>query len=230
MKKYLLFSLLCFVAFWQEINAQNIETKAKRGYKYNNNFDIAYGIGSSNEFSLATSWVHFHGIGKKKRLKIGYGIRLTHYNGLGKIYKTAPADLIREKKIDEIYFLSPQTNSINITYNFQYSISKKFEFGFNIDAIGLSFGAEKNATRAATTTTQASPTSANLLIVGNYDIGNLNSEFYVRYWLHERFAIRAGFSHLFSEYTTNKKLAYDNDRYRMISNLGFVAFTFSPFR
>jgi hypothetical protein len=207
----------------------NSENIPKKGFKYNNNFDVAINVGGG-EFASAFSWVKFHGIGKKQKFKIGYGLRLSNYFGTDKKYTTAPASLINEKKIEEIMFSYAQTNSLNATINLQYSFSQKFEVGFNIDAIGLSFGGEQNPTKLGIGVAKASPTSVNILLVGNNDIGSLNSEFYARYWISSKFAIRAGFSHFFSEYTTTTKLAYNNDRYRIITNLGFIAFTYSPFR
>jgi hypothetical protein len=229
MKKNLIASLLICLLFAQVGYAQTTEESPKKGFKYNNNFDLALGIGGGG-FSSSLSWVKFHGIGKKQKFKIGYGLRLSNYFGSDKIYKTAPASLIKDNKIDELTFAAAQTNSLNATINLQYSFSPKFEVGFNIDALGLSFGGEQNASKAGVSVAKASPTSGNILLIDKNDIGSLNSEFYVRYWISPKFAIRAGFSHFFSEYTTKTKLAYDNDRYRLITDLGFIAFTFSPYR
>ncbi len=229
MKSHLFaYLVLCFT-FVKSTYAQTIQENTQKGFKYNNNFDLALGIGDV-EFSSALSWAKLHGIGKKKKFKIGYGLRLSNYFASDKVYKTAPANLIENKKIDEIYISFAQTNSLNATINMQYSLSANIEFGFNIDAVGISFGAKQNIARTGINVAKAAPTSGNFLLIGNNDIGSLNSEFYLRYWFSEKFAIRAGFSHLFSEYTTNTKLAYNNDRYRLITNLGFIAFTFSPYR
>lgn len=192
--------LLCF-SFAQVSYAQTTEENPKKGFKYNNNFDLALGVGDG-EFSSALSWVKLHRIGKNQKINIGYGLRLSGYFGSDKLYKTAPASLINDKKIDTLTFASAQTNSLNATINLQYSFSPKFEIGFNIDAIGLSFGGEQNASTAGVNIAKASPTAGNILLIGNNDIGNLNSEFYLRYWVSPKFAIRAGFSHFFSEYTT----------------------------
>jgi hypothetical protein len=216
-KKLFFLTIFLLHLFTQNAFAQT-EENTKKGYKYNNNFDVAFGVGS-NEFSSALSWVKFHGIGKKQKFKIGYGLRLSNYFGTDKKYTTAPASLINEKKIDETTFSSAQTNSLNANINLQYRFSQKFEVGFNIDVIGLSFGGEQNPTKLGIGVAKASPTSGNILLVGNNDIGSLNSEFYARYWISPKFAIRAGFSHFFSEYTTTTKLAYNNDRYRIITNL-----------
>ncbi len=227
MKKHLILSVLSCLLLIHNSYAQNSEEKT--GYKYNNHFDIALSVGKS-EFATSLSWSKLHDIAIKGKFKIGYGIRLTNYFGSGKAYTTAPASLIKEQKIDEVIISSAQTNSLNATINFQYSLSRRFEAGFNIDALGLSFGGEKNAAKSALVVAKARPTRANFLLVGNNDIGSLNSEFYLRFWMAEKMAIRVGFNHLFSEYTTDTKLAHNNNRYRLITNLGFVALTFSPYK
>ena len=228
MKRNLSLTLLACLFIAHTGHTQTTEGIAQKGFKYNNHFNLALGIGGDG-FTSALSWVKFYDVGKKKKFKIGYGLRLSNYFGTNNTYKTAPAHLIKQEKIDEITFSQSQTNSLNATLNFAYGISPKFEIGFNIDAIGISFGAEQNASKAGIHMGKANPTTGNFLLVGNNDIGNLNSEFYIRYRVRSTFSIRAGLSHFFSEYTTQTKLAYNNNRYRLITDLGFIGFTFSPF-
>ena len=228
MKNIVIATLFLSLLLTQVSFTQSIEERPIKGFKYNNNFDLAFGIGEDG-FSTAFSWSKFHPLGKKQKLKLGYGLRLTNYFGSDKIYTTAPASLIKENLIDELTFSTAQTNSLNSTINIQYRLSPKFEVGFNIDAIGLGFGQAQQASREGIHVSRASPTSVNVLLIGNNDIGSLNSEFYLRYWFHPKFGIRAGLSHLFSEYTTKTKLAYNNDRYRLVTDLAIIGFTYTPF-
>jgi hypothetical protein len=78
-------------------SSTNSGNMPKKGFKYNNNFDLALGIGAGG-FSSSLSWVKFHGIGKKQRFKIGYSLRLSNYFGSDKVYKTALQVLSRIKK------------------------------------------------------------------------------------------------------------------------------------
>ncbi|TAF35265.1 MAG: hypothetical protein EAZ57_01125 [Cytophagales bacterium] len=179
-------------------------------------------------FSSAVSWQRLHGVALKKRFFVGYGARLTSYFGQDGNYITAPAKVSEgnflkaqnQTKLDTMVFGSGQINSLNLSIHLGYSITPKFTLGFNIDALGFSFGGEKKGTfyalsQGQTPTEQtAKPTSFNLLLTGDYDIGSLNSEIYAAYKLNERLGLRAGLSFLFSEYTTSQKLAFDNDRFR----------------
>ena len=220
----------------------------KKGYKYNHNFDLALST-SGNQSSGALSWVKFHNVTKKHRFKIGYGIRFTSQVGKNLNYVTAPAIItskqtgpqvlfskIYYENVDTFFVSKAQHNLLNLSINLQYTIKQKFDIGFNIDAVGLSFGNtitgsyksyQDNVNMQAQ---MAMPTSLNLLLVSDNDIGALNSELYFRYWFSPKWAVRAGATFLFTEYTTNNKLRLENDRWRNKSLMGMIGITFSPFR
>ena len=228
--------------------------KEKSGYRYNNYFDLGGSIGDQ-QTAGALSWVHLHGIGhKKQRLKIGYGVRFTSYVGANKWYTTAPSKYTSTRQdaltifsetidnnIDTIATVTPQVNLINLSINIEYNIWRSFDIGFNIDAIGFSFGAKQKVNVLSSAydggqapVTYAKPTSFNLLLTSDNDIGSLNSEFFLRYWISPKFGIKAGYSFLFTEYTTENKLSFDNkrienDRYRLKTSMFLLAVTFKPF-
>lgn len=246
MKSFLvLFSLLTF--FSSTIVAQD-NTTGRNSYKYDTNFDLALST-NGNQYSGALSWVKFHSLTKKKRFKIGYGLRFTAQGGKNLYYVTAPAILtskqtgpqvlfspIYYENVDTFYISKSQNNLLNVSINLQYTIKDKFDIGFNIDAVGLSFGAKTSGQYVAYQSTEngtqqiAKPTSFNLLLVSDNDIGALNSELYFRYWFNHKWAVRAGASFLFTEYTTSNKLRLENDRWRNKSLMGLVGITFSPFK
>jgi hypothetical protein len=254
MKKILFLSALLF--FSLSLYAQDSIKTRPCNYKYNNYYDFAFSIGKQQVVG-ALSWSHLHGIGnKKQRFKIGYGLRFTSYYGYsaGKYYTTAPSKYTStvqgpttiysptiEKNIDTLGFANPQVNSLNISIHLQYSISKRIDLGFNIDAFGLSFGAKQEASVISSVydpnqayVQTSRPTKINLLLTSDNDIGSLNSEFYLRYWISEHFGVRAGYTFYFSEYTTTTKLNFDsgrvqNDRYRLKSSLLMLAVSYRPF-
>ena len=237
--------LACIFSSCLPIIAEDTELS---GYKLNNNFDVSLSY-SGNQSSIVLSWVKFHSIIKKKRFKIGYGIRFTSQFGKNLDYITAPAKLTSKQKgpqvlfsesfpenIDTFKIYSTQYNALNININLQYTIKQKIDVGFNIDTIGTSFGKETQGTYISHQSSDnskeftSSPTKLNALLVIDNDIGMLNSELYVRYWFKPKRAIRAGASFLFTEYTTDAKLILDNDRWRNKSLMSLVAITFSPFK
>jgi len=235
-------------------SAQAQEASDKKGYRYNSYFDIAGNIGDG-EGAGALSWSHLHGIGhKKRRLKIGYGLRFTSYVGANKWYTTAPSKYTStrqdpltifsetiENNIDTIALVTPQVNMMNLSIHIEYNVWRFFDLGMNIDAIGFSFGGKQKVNVLSSSfdggqapVTTARPTSFNLLLTSDNDIGSLNSEFFVRYWISPKFGIRAGYSFLFTEYRTENKLSFDNkrienDRYRLKTSMFLLAFTYKPF-
>ncbi|NJM94118.1 MAG: hypothetical protein HC842_05115 [Cytophagales bacterium] len=138
--------------------------------------------------------------------------------------------------MDTLRLSSAASYSLNAAVYIQYQVLPKLAIGFNIDALGLGFGAEQDAqfinnsaSPAIGSAERAAPTASNLLLVGNNDIGQLKSEFYVAYRLSDRLSVRAGMDYTFSEYTATRTLAQDNDRFRFKAGMGFLAISFQPF-
>ena len=230
--------------------AQTEPTKSKVGYfKKNNYFDGAISAGAS-EGAIALGWNHYHLVGKKGKFKIGYGARFSSYVGKNKNYTTAPAKVTSrqtgpqvlfsetyDESIDTVRFSSPQVNMLNITINLEYNIYKKFDIGFNIDAVGLSFGGKRDGElissikpESLSSVQSAKPTPYNVLLVSDNDIGSLNSELFVRYWLNDQLGLKAGATYIFTEYTTDKKLLFDNDRFRNKAIMFMLGVTYCPFK
>jgi hypothetical protein len=237
-------ALLFFTMISFQISAQEL----KDSYK---TFDLALS-GSSSAFAPAFSFTQMYGFGKSKRFKLGYGIRLTSFFMNNVSARTAPAkftsgsasfgalfadDII--SNIDTLFLPKAQVNSLNVSINLQYALSKKLEIGFNIDATGYSFGAnqtgelisKKNKRKFAdgSTTSSATPAGLNLLLVSDSDLGNLNSEVYARYWATDKIGIRAGFSFLFTEFTSDKKVILpdgQNNRWRYKSLTPMIAVSY----
>jgi hypothetical protein len=196
-------------------------------------FTTAFG---SKQFTTALSYEHLWKIGKKQKLAIGGGLRLTNSFGNNLYYTTAPAKLTSGKtgpgvlfaddipqNIDSVLFKKAQVNALNVSVNFTYAIAKKITLGFNIDAIGFSFGGKQKGSYlgnggigAATT---AKPTSFNILLISDNDRGALNSEFFAQYKFNQKWGAKLGFQFLFTEYTTDTKVqttpdGQKNDRFR----------------
>lgn len=171
--------------------------------------------------------------GAKKKFAVGLGFRFTSYFGSSQYYRTAPARLTSgstgplvlfkediPENIDTLRVQSPQVNSLNLAISFRYALSARFQIGFNIDAIGFSFGSNKQGVYLnypASIVTKGSPASFNLLLISDNDRGSLNSELYARYRLSERWALKAGAQFHFTEYITDTEVQQfpePNDRFR----------------
>jgi hypothetical protein len=194
--------------------------------------DADFAIGNS-EGSLALSFNYDHGFGKKKKIVVGFGGRFTTYLGKNQYYITAPAKLTSgstgpgvifkeniEANIDTLLIKTAQVNSFNLFITIGYNISQKLLLRFNIDAVGFSFGGNVKGNYingAQGSMESASPTPFNLLLTSDNDKGSLNSEFFARYLLNEKWGIKGGVQFLFTEYTTDSNVQQfpePNDRFR----------------
>jgi predicted porin len=172
-------------------------------------------------------------LGKKQKLIIGVGPRFT--SAFSSKQNTVTADtrlttgsvsfgaLFSEQQpqfIDTITFNKAQINALNIFVNIGYQVTPKLAIGFNIDAIGLSFGAKQAGVyvEKANLPVTAKPTLLNLLLISDSDLGTLNSELYASYKINPKINLNAGLGFLFAEYTTDTKVqvtnGISNDRFR----------------
>lgn len=194
-------------------------------------------VGDS-EAAISILYGHDWEFGARKQFAVGLGGRITSYFGANSIYRTAPAKLTSgttgpfvifkpdiDENIDTLIIKSPQVNSINAFVNLRYSFSDKFHLGFNIDLIGFSFGASSRGTYINGTQgsmDNAKPSAFNLLLTSDNDLGSLNSEFYGKYYINERWGIKAGAQFHFTEYKTDtnvQQFPEPNDRFRRKSLL-----------
>lgn len=192
--------------------------------------------------TVALSINRLHGLGPSRRFRMGYGLRLTSAFGRTTDYKTAPSDLVKGKgngsilglvskdldeNIDTLRLPQTQAHSINLSFSVDYAVSRWVALGVNIDLIGYTAGPQQSGTFLAnrpirsplsSTVQPARLTPFNILLGDKSDRGSLNSEGYLRYRFSPRFSLRTGLSFQFNEYTTHRKLTFNNDRFRS-SNL-----------
>lgn len=165
-----------------------------------------------------------------RQFKIGFAFRLNSFWSKKKTYITAPASLTSGKtgpgvffadqihdNIDTIEFHKSKTHSLNVALITEYNVSSQWAVGFNIDVLGVSFGpaVKGQYTDWNQAEVEAKPTRFNFLLVSDNDIGNLNSELYVKYFLKSNpYYLKAGGSFYFNEYTTLEEQRLENDRFR----------------
>ncbi len=191
----------------------------------------AFGEGAT---SMTLGFSHLYGFGSSRRFKLGYGVRLSSFFGSDREFTAAPPDLASEDNPQIFTPESSQTNAINLGIYTDYSITENVLIGFNIDLVGFSFGAEKEggvvvepALTPASFPDTAKPTSFNALLIGDNDLGTLNSEFWIGYRIASNVMVRGAFSYLFTEYTTEEKYQDDNDRFRYKAAQGAVGISYT---
>ncbi len=208
MKRTIILALLMlpFVAFAQE--KENDPTEGEPFVK-RTTLEAGISVSSNGDLSaVALNGMQYWGFGRhNRRFKVGVGLRLTSAFGNDAIqYTTAPADLAAEEATtDSLLLEGTQTNALNAFLALRYDITERWGVEFNIDLAGVSFGGEKKGTLtfndAKTLATDGTPTSGNVLLIGNNDIGNLNSEFLLTYRYKSNWRFKAGAMFLFNEYS-----------------------------
>ena len=222
--------------------------RAQNEIKPTQQVDLTLSYGPK-EFITSLAWSRLHPILKSRKFQVGYGLRYNGYISNDKDYITAPAILTSgergpqvlfieniEENIDTFSLHNAQHNSINAVIYLNYQFNPKWSVGFNIDAVGIAFGGSRegmiissNKPAAQSNLEIAKPTAYNALLISDNDIGMLNSELYTTYNLKNNLSVKAGFTFLFTEYTTNKKITYNenNDRFRHKSLMGMIGIQFN---
>jgi hypothetical protein len=211
-----------------------------------NNYGLAAASnGTVNVFSI--SWDHQHAVTKNKKFRIGYGLRFNSNFGKGD-FRTAPSKLTsgvesplvifaddKPDNFDTISINNFAVNSLNASIHLNYDFNQKWQVEFNIDAVGFSFGkavsADYNSSKNApfNNKQEAKPTSYNLLLISDNDIGSLNSEIKIKYFFKPNWAINLGGTFIFAEYTTSNKLFKENDRFRQKTFMPMIGISYNPF-
>lgn len=209
------FSTMIILLYCINCLAQNNKTEAPQ----NKFIDITGTLGQS-QGSAAVSYVNNWKVSKNKKLELGLGLRYTLYTGVKKDYITAPAKYSRSNTIpfaivfagqeiqnwDTLTVQRPLTHSLNLTGNIGYYFSEKLYGGINIDLIGFTIGRNTSAIFKSNGNTIneniSKPSSFNLLLTGDNDLGTLNSEFFIKYKLDNLLSIKAVYQFLFNEYKT----------------------------
>lgn len=160
-------------------------------------------------------------LGSKRRIVVGTGLRFTGFLGNDIYFTSAPPELAADPlSVDSLLAPTPYIYSLNAMINLGFNITPKLTAGFNIDLVGLSFGPKGTPTFISQGQEQqanVSPTAVNILLVGDNDIGSLNSHFFAKYTFNEKWRIQLAYQFLFNELTTDASLQTvptDNDRFR----------------
>lgn len=208
MKRTIILALLMipFIGFAQDKK----ENDPTDGEPFVKRTTVEAGISLSTNgdmFAVALNGMQYWGFGNHNRkFKIGLGARMTSGFGNGDLeYTTALASLAEnESTTDTVFFEGTQTNSLNAFLALRYDITERWGVEANIDLAGFSFGGEKTGVLdydGKTLDINGTPTSGNLLLIGNNDLGNLNSEFLLTYRYKSNWRFKAGAMFLFNEYT-----------------------------
>ncbi len=223
MKKYL-FTLILFSISFTSFSQYRVSVGGSFGSEIN-----MITLGFEREFNVVSKKIH-----------VNPGLRVNVFNGSSLDFITAPAEYtVNDSEVDTLFMPSVQSNFANLYVRLGYDITEKLSVSFDIDLVGVSFGSEQNdnvfkpgedlqsANTGSSSSVVANPTQINVLLVGDNDLGSLNSTFMITYNLTKRLGIDAGLTYVFTEYTTDLSIGYDgNDRFRNKSAMGYFGVSY----
>jgi hypothetical protein len=191
------------------------------------------GAANSNSGAAVASAQKDWYLGKNASIILGGGVRFTSFFGNNVYLTSAPPSLsVKPESVDSLLAPKPSINSLNLMINIGHKIGEKIELGFNIDLVGFAFGPEgapNYISKGVSKSIKASPTSPNVLLVGDNDLGSLNSQFYGRVKLTQKLGLNLAYQFLFNELTSTTKvqtLPEINDRFRVKSGQIYAGLSF----
>lgn len=173
--------------------------------------------------TAALSWNHLYAPWPR-RLAFGLGARFTSFAGFGRLtFRTGDPDLIRAGEVNRLVIEDALVGSVNLQLLAIGRVVGPIEVGFDIDLVGFSFGPGRSGDYESADAALAGPrrarvSSFDLLLVDIRDRGQLNSEFFVGWRLADAWTVRAGLSHVATEYRTVDPLDHGNRRFRRFTS------------
>jgi hypothetical protein len=189
-----------------------------------------FSLGVEREFNVFSDKFH-----------INPGVRLSIFSGNDLDYITAPAKYTKnDDQVDTLSFATPQSAFANLYVRLGYDITEKLSISFDIDVAGVSFGSEQSYSdfrqgealssgpqNALGHNKKGSPTTLNVLLVGDNDLGSLNSTLSLSYDITKRLGVDLGAGLVFTEYTIATGRGYDgNDRFRNKNMMGYIGVSY----
>lgn len=237
MKKYAyILSVLLFFPF-PTAYAQSAEPASQFRY-----LDLGVGLGN-HSLGLNAAFFQTFGIGPADKFKLGYGLRFNRLYSFDDLdYVTAPARVRTGKvgwqnllasslplRMDTFVTENPAIGSINLTLHVGYIINPQLEVGLYAELIGLSFGPEQDGIyrspkqESIPMTVSGRPENFNFIFSSK---GAYQTELFARYWLAQRWGLKAGFDLYHSVYVTEREMNFGNRRFRNLLLLFSASFSY----
>jgi hypothetical protein len=237
MKKGLLFVVFTFGLFLcsRAMHDGDSTKKCIKVWKENHYLDLSWGLGENTTIG-SIQWDKLFPIALKKRIKIGFGARMNVINYWSKDFFTAPPQRVEGAGFDTLRMEHQTTYFFNLQFLAEVALTKWWDVGMNIDLVGASWGPKTSALYYSYSTgDEASaqtvvPETLNLMLFGKNDFGNLNSQFYFRFWPSSNVALKAGMSLATLTNLSEVPLNNGNSRFHAGSYMGFLSLCWTPGR
>jgi hypothetical protein len=204
--------------------------------------NASFGTDYKNTAVLGTVGVDYGFKLLNDKLTVGPGIRFGAFSGSDLKYITAPDELTSDdKNIDTLVVDRAKVNAVNLYLKLEYHVNAKLKVGVDFDLVGTSFGStlenlpliqgvnhQQILYLVPPTAEEASPTSNNVVNLGDKKKGSLNTSIYGSYLINDHIGISAGYRFVCTEYTTSKKVGWmQHDRFRKRGGMLFVGMSYT---
>lgn len=197
-------------------------------------------------------------LGWTARFGAFYGDNINYYTALARLTRektglgALSAPLI-VSNIDTVRYDYVTNTSLNVGIRAQVNLGR-VEIGASADLLGIAFGKSRigryissngqfrlhKASGADSTTAyfqgantfqSSRPSTFNLRLLGDNDMGTLATEVYARVRVSQRMGVKLGYQWLTTEMTmSNRDVVADNNRFRNRSGMAYLAVTFPIFQ
>lgn len=237
MKRIFLITFLIFISRLCAFSYSDGDStnKCLKAWRENHHIDLSIGIGESVVLN-ALQWDKLFPIALKKRIKIGFGARLSVINYWNKDFFTGPPQQKPGTSFDTLRSQHQTTYFFNLQFLAEVALLKWWDVGMNIDLVGVSWGPVtpalyySNSSGNDGSIQNTQPENLNLMLFGKNDFGNLNSQFYMRIWPSKDVSLKFGMSLATLTNLTEMPLSDGNSRFHGGSYMGFVSLGWTPGR
>lgn len=222
---------LTFAAAWAQSSAQGSQ-QVEGG--------VALGSGS---ILFHTGYLRTFEPGSENYIKLGYGIRFSGLRSLDALeYITAPSSVRTGEtglsslwrssvanRLDTFVTENPVIGSVNLGLYAAYFFNPLLEVGLYTEIVGFSFGSEQDGAYYSPNqdniplTVSANPEKFNFSLVSR---GTYQAELFARYWILPRLGWKVGLNLYRSEYVTDQKLNFENQRFKNLMLMFAIAISY----
>lgn len=228
MKKLLPLFISVFIIVANLHSQKNTDTIIPKKFRFKNDnyLDLSMGLGE-NVVVNSFQWDKLFSVARN-RIKIGFGLRMNVVNYWNKSFYTAPPQRVNDS-FDTLTLDHQTFYFLNLHFAMDIALLKWWDVGMNIDLVGASWGPTGEASYFSTangysgTRETVYPETLNLMLFGHNDHGNLNSQFYLRFWPSSNVCIKAGMGLTTFITHTNNSLTNGNTRFNAGSYTGFLS-------
>jgi|GEM_PF-4184980 len=232
---YIVSAALTLRAQTGEIPKDTVAPVKGKAWKENHYLDISM-AGGENIFITSVQWDKLFGIAWKKRVKIGFGVRVNMANTWAKDFRTPFYNRPDQNTFDTLRMDQQTTFFVNLTFLAEISLFKWMDAGLCEDIVGVSFGERGEGSLYGESVPfggirqSTHPALFNAFLFGQNDRGSLNSQFYLRFWPTNDFFIKGGFGISHITQSTDADVSANGREFRAADYLGFISLGWTPGR